>query len=797
MDPSMIGAMGAMRTGNMIFDMMIAMMVPYFFKMIMDSANSGSVWENLRSVIFFWSPYYTREIEHKILQTSWGGTINQDRDLRNNVLIKAIQLYLDEQKVEYRNANLQLMSTKQNDSFWPWDDDDGDGENTPAGKLKRFKVARKPPKHRWTPVTAPGSKAEVQLMVVEHENDKGEKAEKTVVTHVYRFRTTQKGAIDKFVEECYAWYIAELKKQEDNSRYLYEMQLNPSKSSSDDDGSASRVFKRYKLSDEKQFGSLFFDEKEKLLALLKHFLSKSGKYAVQGYPHKLGLLLHGPPGTGKTSLIKALAQHTGRSIVNVPLARISTNQELMDIMFDQQYLVMGDEVPIKLGFKDVIFVMEDVDAASKVVQRRDGKTGVVARLEDRRAAALSPEETALLVGGVEATPWRLLLASGDGDVKELVEELMGKSERLKTAAISPDNLRAAAAGLRLPKPPPPSTDKERVELEKKSASERAQVAASKVQELLGQSNERKETTDNFVRHHATTLRRLLKAGGEVDASLEDELLGIAPPSEPGLKVKREATKNYDGGATVSADDKDDEDEGEDLQMRMAMMMSMMDSGPGRSSSAGDGAGGGMMSGPLMSSSSSAYALKKDKLNLSGLLNVLDGVVDTPERIVVMTTNHPEILDPALIRPGRIDQRLLLGYMRWNNVVQMIEHYFQLGEGRLHKGLAQRVKEAILGSDAKGVPALNLTPAQVEQLSAEHDEVIDMVEALEAKALGVPVSEGVPASNAAAAALGASLFVAKLKTGAGGKDDDLAHIDDDAPPPMIKPERGASATVTYE
>ena len=34
--------------------------------------------------------------------------------------------------------------------------------------------------------------------------------------------------------------------------------------------------------------------------------------------------------------------------------------------FDQTYCVQGDEVPIKLGFKDVIFVMEDVDAASKV-----------------------------------------------------------------------------------------------------------------------------------------------------------------------------------------------------------------------------------------------------------------------------------------------------------------------------------------------------------------------------------------------------------------------------------------------
>jgi len=101
-----------------------------------------------------------------------------------------------------------------------------------------------------------------------------------------------------------------------------------------------------------------------LLALLKHFTAKTGKYAVSGYPHKLGLLLHGPPGTGKTSLIKALAAHTGRSIVNVPLARINTNQELMDIFFDQQYCVQGDEVPIKLGFKDIIFVMEDVVGAS-------------------------------------------------------------------------------------------------------------------------------------------------------------------------------------------------------------------------------------------------------------------------------------------------------------------------------------------------------------------------------------------------------------------------------------------------
>lgn len=46
----------------------------------------------------------------------------------------------------------------------------------------------------------------------------------------------------------------------------------------------------------------------------------------------------------------------------------------------------------------------------------------------------------------------------------------------------------------------------------------------------------------------------------------------------------------------------------------------------------------------------------------GLLNVLDGVVDTPGRIVVVTTNVVDCLDAALIRPGRIDKTILLDLM---------------------------------------------------------------------------------------------------------------------------------------
>ncbi len=47
---------------------------------------------------------------------------------------------------------------------------------------------------------------------------------------------------------------------------------------------------------------------------------------------------------------------------------------------------------------------------------------------------------------------------------------------------------------------------------------------------------------------------------------------------------------------------------------------------------------------------------RSPLTFSGLLNALDGLVSTDGVLTVMTTNHLDRLDPALIRPGRIDRR---------------------------------------------------------------------------------------------------------------------------------------------
>ena len=47
-------------------------------------------------------------------------------------------------------------------------------------------------------------------------------------------------------------------------------------------------------------------------------------------------------------------------------------------------------------------------------------------------------------------------------------------------------------------------------------------------------------------------------------------------------------------------------------------------------------------------------------SFSGLLNALDGVRSQEGRILIMTTNHKEKLDPALLRPGRADRLFFLG-----------------------------------------------------------------------------------------------------------------------------------------
>lgn len=66
---------------------------------------------------------------------------------------------------------------------------------------------------------------------------------------------------------------------------------------------------------------------------------------------------------------------------------------------------------------------------------------------------------------------------------------------------------------------------------------------------------------------------------------------------------------------------------------------------------------------------------KSNLTLSGLLNSLDGVFNNDGRILIMTTNHPEVLDRALIRPGRIDMRIEFAYCSHSQIIEIFKIMF--------------------------------------------------------------------------------------------------------------------------
>lgn len=63
------------------------------------------------------------------------------------------------------------------------------------------------------------------------------------------------------------------------------------------------------------------------------------------------------------------------------------------------------------------------------------------------------------------------------------------------------------------------------------------------------------------------------------------------------------------------------------------------------------------------------------VTLSGLLNVLDGFHAPNGVLFVMTTNHVEKLDPALLRAGRIDYKLCLGKASDQQKVELYRRFF--------------------------------------------------------------------------------------------------------------------------
>jgi len=80
----------------------------------------------------------------------------------------------------------------------------------------------------------------------------------------------------------------------------------------------------------------------------------------------------------------------------------------------------------------------------------------------------------------------------------------------------------------------------------------------------------------------------------------------------------------------------------------------------------------------------------NRLTFSGLLNAIDGVTSTEGRVVFMTTNYVERLDPALIRPGRVDTMEYIGPCSHDQLHRMFAKFYPNESPELAARFAEEV-----------------------------------------------------------------------------------------------------------
>uniref|UniRef100_A0A0E0LLC8 AAA+ ATPase domain-containing protein n=1 Tax=Oryza punctata TaxID=4537 RepID=A0A0E0LLC8_ORYPU len=116
-------------------------------------------------------------------------------------------------------------------------------------------------------------------------------------------------------------------------------------------------------------------------------------------------------------------------------------------------------------------------------------------------------------------------------------------------------------------------------------------------------------------------------------------------------------------------------------------------------------------------------LQQQKLTLSGLLNFIDGLWSTSgeERVIVFTTNYKDRLDAALLRPGRMDMHIYMGYCGWEAFKTLAHNYFLAFKTLAHNYfligdhlLFPEIQELISGVEA--------TPAEVSEMLLRSEDV---------------------------------------------------------------------------
>lgn len=181
-------------------------------------------------------------------------------------------------------------------------------------------------------------------------------------------KTNDTDATHKFMFDCQTEFLRSFVHDDNNIIYNYTM--------SGREYTGPPRFDRRAFESIKTFKSIFFKRKPEFLCTIADFITKRGMWNPEmERTYKMIIMLHGPPGCGKTSIIKALARHTKRHIIRLRLKDIKNDGDLSYVLFSpglyhfhptDGWLV--EHVPINQR----IYLLEDLDCdgVDHIIQAR-------------------------------------------------------------------------------------------------------------------------------------------------------------------------------------------------------------------------------------------------------------------------------------------------------------------------------------------------------------------------------------------------------------------------------------------
>lgn len=126
----------------------------------------------------------------------------------------------------------------------------------------------------------------------------------------------------------------------------------------------------------RSFKNLFGKDINIIRKRVEFFRDNKDWYDDKGVPYTLGILVSGSPGSGKTSIIKCIANELKRHIINIHLSDTMTKTQIENLFYSEQIHVTqnGKTDTYTIPINKRIYVLEDVDCQCDVILDRENET---------------------------------------------------------------------------------------------------------------------------------------------------------------------------------------------------------------------------------------------------------------------------------------------------------------------------------------------------------------------------------------------------------------------------------------